>query len=154
MKQKAYYPLDITAVVVYYKHMLNLSKDMETGVEKIDTQHRELICRINSLLAVEDEPASEEKTQKTIDYLGEYVVKHFSDEEELQVKSNYPRYAEHKQKHTLFIDEFSQLKNEFAGKSHSMEFAMKLNSSLITWIVKHIKGDDVEFGKYYKTQAL
>jgi hemerythrin len=127
---------------------------METGVEKIDSQHRELINRINSLLVIEDESASEEKTLETVNYLGEYVVKHFSDEEELQVKSNYPNYAEHKKKHTLFIDEFTQLKNEFAGKSHSMEFKMKLNSSLITWIVKHIKGDDAEFGKYYKAQAL
>jgi len=127
---------------------------METGVEKIDSQHRELINRINNLLAVEDHPVSEEKTRETIDYLGEYVVKHFSDEEELQVKSNYPKHAEHKKKHTLFVEEFSQLKTEFAGKSHSMEFTMKLNSSLITWIVKHIKGDDVEFGKYYKAQAL
>jgi hemerythrin len=134
--------------------MLNLSKDMETGVEKIDTQHKELINRINSLLEIEDKPASEEKTQKTIDYLGEYVVKHFSDEEELQVKSKYPGYAEHKKKHDLFVEEFSQLKSEFAGKSHSMEFAMKLNSSLITWIVKHIKGDDVEFGRFYKAQVL
>jgi hemerythrin len=134
--------------------MLNLSKDMETGVEKIDSQHRELINRINSLLAVEGEPVSEEKTQKTIDYLGEYVVKHFKDEEELQVKSNYPNYAEHKKKHALFIDEFTQLEKEFAGKSHSIEFTMKLNNTLITWIVKHIKGDDAEFGKFYKAQAL
>jgi hemerythrin len=146
--------VDITDVEVYYIFMLNLSKDMETGVEKIDTQHRELINRINSLLVVEEGAVSEEKTQKTIDYLGEYVMKHFSDEEELQVKSKYPKYAEHKKKHALFIDEFSQLKNEFAGKSHSMEFTMKLNSSLITWIVKHIKGDDVEFGRYYKAHAL
>jgi hemerythrin len=134
--------------------MLNLSKDMETGVEKIDSQHRELINRINSLLAVEEKAASEEKTQETIDYLGEYVVKHFSDEEELQVKSKYPNYAEHKKKHALFVDDFSKLKSEFAGKSHSMEFTMKLNNTLITWIVKHIKGDDVEFGKFYKAQAL
>jgi hemerythrin len=134
--------------------MLALSKDMETGVEKIDSQHRELINRINSLLAVEGKSVSEEKTLETINYLGEYVVKHFSDEEELQIKSNYPRHAEHKKKHTLFVNEFSQLKNEFAGKSHSMEFTMKLNNSLITWIVKHIKGDDVEFGRFYKAQAL
>jgi hemerythrin len=148
------YNVDKTDAVVYFNFMLNLSKDMETGVEKIDAQHRELINRINSLLAVENEPVSEEKTQKTIDYLAEYVVKHFRDEEELQVKSKYPNYAEHKKKHALFVEEFTQLEKEFAGKSHSMEFTMKLNSTLITWIVKHIKGDDVEFGKFYKAQVL
>ena len=133
--------------------MLSLTKDMETGVEKIDTQHRELINRINNLVAAGEKAASKEETQKTIDYLGEYVVKHFSDEEELQIKSKYPKYAEHKAKHTFFIDDFSKLKTEFAGRSNSMEFTMKLNSSLITWIVKHIKGDDTEFGRFYKAQA-
>jgi hemerythrin len=130
--------------------MLSLSKDMETGVEKIDSQHRELINRINNLLAIGEKSASEEETQKTIDYLGEYIVKHFSDEEEIQIKSNYPKYAEHKKLHTYYIDEFSKFKNEFAEKGNSMEFTMKLNNSLINWIVKHIKGNDVEFGKFYK----
>jgi hemerythrin len=132
--------------------MITLSKDMETGVEKIDLQHRELINRINSVLTLEEKAASEEETQKTIDYLGEYVVKHFREEEEIHAANNYPKRAEHKEKHTRFIDDFSKLKAEFNGKSHSMEFTMKLNSSLITWIVKHIKGDDVEFGKFYKAQ--
>jgi hemerythrin len=134
--------------------MLSLSKDMETGVEKIDTQHRELINRINKLLAAGESTTSEAETQKTIDFLGEYVIKHFGDEEELQIKSNYPKYPEHKEKHTSFINDFFKLKREFAGKTNSFEFSMKLNNSLITWITKHIKGDDAEFGNYYKEQAL
>jgi hemerythrin len=133
--------------------MLYLSKDMETGVEKIDLQHKELIKRINDLLAIEERAASEAETRKTIDYLREYVVKHFSDEEQLQINSKYPKYEEHKQKHSLFVDDFSRFESEFAGKSHTIDFTMKLNSLLITWIVKHIKGDDVEFGRFYKAQA-
>jgi hemerythrin len=134
--------------------MLALSKDMETGVEKIDTQHHELVNRINNLVAIGEKAASKEETQKTIEYLEEYVVKHFSDEEEIQVNSKYPKYPEHKIKHASYIDDIVKLKNEFAQNGNSMDFAMKLNSSLITWIVKHIKGDDVEFGKYYKAQGL
>jgi len=132
--------------------MLSLTKDMETGVEKLDTQHRELINRINGLLAVGEKAASKEETKKTIDYLGEYVVKHFGDEEELQKKAKYPKYAEHKEKHTRFIDDYSKLEAEFVEKGNSVEFTMKLNSTFITWIVKHIKGDDAEFGKYYKAR--
>jgi len=134
--------------------MLSLSKDMETGVEKIDTEHRELIKRINSLKEVGEKSASHEEIEKTIVYLGDYVVKHFSDEEELQTKSKYPRYPEHKKLHAFFIDDFNKLKSEFEKNGNSMDFTMKLNNTLITWIVKHIKGEDVEFGKYYKAQAL
>jgi hemerythrin len=127
---------------------------METGVEKIDTQHRELINRINNLLAIGEKSVSEEETKKTIDYLGEYIVKHFSDEEGIHIKSKYPKYAEHKKLHTYYIGEFSKFKNEFAEKGNSMEFTMKLNNLLITWIIKHIKGNDVEFGKFYKAQII
>jgi hemerythrin len=133
--------------------MLSITKDMETGVEKIDAQHRELINRINTLLEIGEKSASEEETQKTIDYLGEYVVKHFGDEEEIQIKSSYPKYEEHKKLHAYYIDEFSRFKSEFAEKGNSMEFTMKLNNSLINWIVKHIKGADVEFGKFHKAQG-
>jgi len=132
--------------------MLSLTKDMETGVEKIDSQHRELINRINSLLAIGEKAASREETQKTIDYLGEYIVEHFGDEQEIHIKSKYPKYEEHKAKHAYYINDFTKLKNEFAANGNSMEFTMKLNGSLITWIVQHIKGDDVEFGKFYKAQ--
>jgi len=132
--------------------MLSLTKDMETGVEKIDTQHRELINRINSALQTGEKSSSREDTQKTIEYLGEYVVKHFGDEEELQIQSKYPKYPEHKKKHTYYIDEITKLKNEYTANGNSLEFTMKLNNSLITWIVKHIKVDDVEFGKFFKAQ--
>ena len=134
--------------------MLSLTKDLETGVEKIDSQHRELINRINSARETGEKAVSKEETQKTIDYLGEYVVKHFGDEEELQIESKYPKYPEHKEKHTMFVNDFIKLKNEFANSGNSLEFTLKLNSSVITWIVKHIKGDDVEFGKHYKAHAL
>jgi hemerythrin len=134
--------------------MLSLTKDMETGVEKIDTQHRELISRINKLLEVGGSSASHEEIEKTIDYLGDYVVKHFSDEEELHIKSKYPRQPEHKKLHTSFIDDFAKLKAEYEKNGNSMEFTMKLNNILVTWIIKHIKGEDVEYGKYYKAQAL
>jgi hemerythrin len=132
--------------------MLSLTKDMETGVEKIDTQHRELINRINNLITAGEKAASKEETQKTIDYLGEYIVKHFSDEQEIQIKSKYPKYKEHKAKHAYYVNDFTKLNDEFAANGNSIAFTMKLQSSLITWIVQHIKGDDVEFGKFYKTQ--
>ncbi|MDR2951603.1 MAG: bacteriohemerythrin [Treponema sp.] len=134
--------------------MLHLTKDMETGVEKIDLQHKELISRINSLLAIGEKSASAEETRKTFDYLGDYVAKHFRDEEEIHIKSGYPKREEHKKKHALFIEDFSKLENEFLEKGNSMQLTMKLNNSVVAWIIKHIKGDDVEFGKFYKEQAV
>jgi len=130
--------------------MITLSKDMEVGVLEIDTQHMELVNRLNALMSMGHDAASKEETQKTLDLLEEYIVKHFADEEELQRKNKYPEYESHKKMHELYIGEFQKLKKEFADNGHSIKFTMDLNNSLINWIVKHIKSADVELGRFLK----
>jgi len=132
--------------------MIKLSKDMEVGVLEIDTQHMELINRLNSLTSMGHDAVSKEETQKTLDMVGEYIVKHFADEEELQRKNNYPEYESHRKLHQHYIEEFKKLKEEFDTNGHSLKFTMDLNNSLINWIVKHIKSADVELGKFLKNK--
>ena len=132
--------------------MLTLTSDMETGVEKIDEQHRELIKRINAVVSMGTLAVAKEETQKTIDFLGEYIVSHFKDEEVLQKQSGYPKHERHKEQHQGYINEFKKLKEEFLKNGPSGTFTIKLNTSIINLIVRHIKSDDVEFGKYYKEQ--
>jgi hemerythrin len=133
--------------------MITLSKDMEVGVLEIDAQHMELVDRLNSLTSMGHDAVSKEETQKTLDLLEEYIVKHFSDEEELQRQNKYPEYEAHKKMHELYIDEFQKLKKEFAENGYSLKFTMDLNNSLINWIVKHIKSADVELGKFLKNNG-
>ena len=134
--------------------MITLSKDMEVGVEKIDTQHRDLIDRLNSIVSMGTRAVSKDETQKTLDLLGEYVLKHFTDEEALQQKHNYPKYGWHKGQHQSFIVEFKKLKAEFAANGHSAAFTIAMNNSIINWIVRHIKSADVELGRYLKSKGM
>jgi hemerythrin len=133
--------------------MITLSKDMEVGILEIDTQHMELVDRLNSLVSMGHEAVSKEETQNTLDMLEEYIVKHFADEEELQRKNNYPEYESHRKLHQLYIAEFQKLKKEFDANGHSIKFTMDLNNSIINWIVKHIKSADVELGKFLKNKG-
>jgi hemerythrin len=126
---------------------------MEVGVLEIDSQHLELVDRLNALMSMGHDAASKEETQKTMNLLEEYIVKHFADEEELQRKNKYPEYESHKKMHELYIGEFQKLKKEFADNGHSLKFTMDLNNSLINWIVKHIKSADVELGKFLKNKS-
>lgn len=132
--------------------MITLSKDMEVGVPKIDTQHKELVDRLNAVLALGAKSITKEETQKTLDLLGEYIVKHFRDEEVLQKQSGYPKYEWHKSQHQHYIDEFTKLKKEFVANGASAKFTLDLNNSIVNWIVRHIRTVDVEFGKYYQSE--
>ena len=128
--------------------MITLTKDMLVGVTKIDTQHEELINRLNTVVSMGIEAVSKEETQKTLDLLGEYVIKHFTDEEALQRQGNYPKYEWHRGQHQSYIAEINKLKSEFAANGHSPKFMLDMNKSIIQWIVRHIKSADVELGKY------
>ena len=130
--------------------MISLSKDMETGIAKIDIQHRELVDRINNVTYAGKKTFTKEETQKTLDLLDEYIVKHFRDEEALQQEAGYPKYEWHKEQHQMYINEFKKLKQEFATNGYSPKFTLDLSNSIIGWIVKHIKSADVELGKFLK----
>jgi hemerythrin len=128
--------------------MITLTPDMKTGVAKIDEQHQELVNRINAVVAMGTQAVSKEETQKTLDFLGEYIIKHFSDEQSLQRQcKGYTKYEWHKGQHDQYIATFKKLEEEFAETGPTAQFTVKLNSSIINWIINHIKTVDVEFGK-------
>jgi len=129
--------------------MITLTKDMEVGVAKIDSQHRELVDKINAVTAMGTKSATDEEIKKTLGFLGDYVVKHFNDEEELHRQSNYPKMAEHKEQHKQFLKAFDDLKKEYAKSGASAKLTLDITNSAITWVVRHIKSSDKDFGKFY-----
>jgi hemerythrin len=132
--------------------MITLLKEMELGVESIDNQHKDLVNRLNTLTSMNIKSISKEETKKTLNLLGEHITKHFSDEEALQVQSEYPEYETHKKLHQLYVLEFNDLKSEFTENGASTKFTSSLNRSIVNWIVNHIKTVDAEFGKYYQNR--
>ena len=61
-----------------------------TGNEMIDSQHKELIDRINQLLESCEDGQGKIKAVKMLDYLLDYTEFHFSAEEKLQEEIEYP----------------------------------------------------------------
>ncbi len=132
--------------------MLELTKDMIVGIPKVDEQHRELVKMLNTAQSMGMKAFSADETKKTLDFLGNYVVKHFSDEEILQRQSGYPKHDWHKEQHKAFIGEFGKLKQEFTANGASSKFTLQLNKAIIDWVIRHIKTADTEFGKYYQSK--
>ena len=132
--------------------MITISKDMEVGIDIIDEQHRELVNRINAVTSMGAKSVSDEETQKTIDLLGEYIIKHFTDEENLQKKYNFPKYEWHKEQHKILTNAYTDIKKEYAQTGPSPKFTLDMSNMIINWIIRHIKSADIEFGKYYRSQ--
>jgi len=133
--------------------MVKYTSDLDTKVPKIDEQHKELFNRINDIVALGAKSVSKEETDKTFKLLGDYIVKHLKDEEELQRKAGYPKYEEHRKLHKIFVDTFHKLKAEYDKNGPSATFTLQVNKSVIEWIVKHIKTADAELGKFLREKS-
>ena len=117
-------------------------KSLETGNLSIDTQHKSLITAINELLEACSQGKGRIEVSKTLNFLQDYVVKHFVDEEKLQLQSAYPDYKAHKEKHEAFKVTVKNIVDEFKESGANIQLVAKVNSSVGGWLINHIKTED------------
>ena len=60
--------------------------DLSVGVELIDEQHKELFNRINDLVTAIKSATCTYKLPDVIQFLEDYIVKHFSEEERYMMR--------------------------------------------------------------------
>lgn len=120
-----------------------------TGNEMIDSQHKELIGKINSLLDSCEDGNDKLAAVKTLDYLAEYTDFHFTAEEKLQEEMDYPGIKEHKEEHAKLrkvVDELHEMLVEEEGPTPA--FVEQVNRNVIDWLYRHIKGFDRSVAEY------
>ncbi|WP_428897125.1 hemerythrin [Parelusimicrobium proximum] len=115
---------------------------LETGNKEIDAQHKELFNKLNNIIAAYQDGRDTEELQKTLDFLVEYTVQHFHDEEKLQKLYSYPDYNRHKEYHEAFKKTVVELLRELKEKNYSKELTEKVITTVSDWLLNHIKGDD------------
>lgn len=121
--------------------------------EPIDNQHKELIGRVSNFLQnIKDGKASDE-TLKILSFLEDYTVKHFSTEEKIMVKNEYPFYEEHKKQHEIFINELNTIKTT-GLKQEKIDFhlMLRIESQLVNWIINHICITDKKLGNFLNSR--
>jgi len=132
--------------------MIAITPDLLTHVALIDEQHKELFERINSVSAIGTIPDVANETERTLDFLGVYIAKHFSDEEDMMIDSGYPDYNWHHTWHQSYIAKFNSLKDEYLKNGISPEYVEILDKFIIGWILTHIGQVDVKLGKYINSK--
>ena len=76
--------------IMTYDLNITFDDNLVTGNKTIDTQHKELIDRIQNFVIACQNGDSKVKAIKLLDYLNEYTDFHFKEEEALQEKAGYP----------------------------------------------------------------
>lgn len=118
-----------------------------TGNDMIDSQHKELIGRINDLLAACEKENASEEAAEMLKYLSDYVNFHFEAEEKFQEEIGYPGIREHKEKHAEFRQTVNAME-QMIGRTSSPEFTSLVQNQVIDWLYTHIKGFDRSVAEY------
>lgn len=128
------------------------NKDLETGNQLIDSEHRQLIDAINNLLSACSAGKGRVELTNTAKFLQDYTAKHFSDEEKLQLQYQYPDYANHKRYHDDFKKVVAGICAKLDKDGPNIALVSEVNSAIAGWLIHHIKKEDVKVAAHIKNR--
>lgn len=129
-----------------------VTQDLITGNTLIDSEHRQLFAAVNDLLDACAQGYGRDKIQKTVQFLSEYVVKHFQDEENLQTKHKYPGYPAHKTFHDGYRHQLNDKAQQLLKEGPTVKALGDLNQ-VVGVLVSHIRTEDKRLARYIKEQG-
>lgn len=119
---------------------------LETSIPVVDQQHKEMFRQLDVLL----DYTNPSRISETLDFLADYVVKHFGTEELMQKSAKYPLAGVHKEEHDAFISAYGELRREYEESGEDFIVLNKLIKMIMDWLHKHIMGLDKDFALYFK----
>lgn len=119
----------------------------------IDRQHQELLDRLRRFAVFLNQPheftfEDELESLKLLVFLLDYVVEHFSEEERLMLEADFPRFLAHRRKHSTYIENLYNFKKRFREEGLSPSMRTILEQDIISWLIQHIRDDDIRIGQY------
>ena len=127
------------------------NENLASGSSDIDSQHKELFARINKLLATFENGSLDRKEfTDIVQFLTDYVVFHFGNEEGYMAKFGYSSTSQHKAQHEQFVKSFGRLRDRMMVGGINPELAEETKQLLVDWLINHIKYSDRALGMFLK----
>jgi hemerythrin len=119
---------------------------MSIGISEIDDQHRELFKRANHILSVISSGKDCENVARLTAFFQNYLSVHYQTEEKYMIRYSDPQYTEHKTQHTLYLAEFSRVKEHLILDSDAS--VRLVQKTIVDWLANHIKQFDKPMGRF------
>jgi hemerythrin len=118
------------------------------GIKEIDDQHKKLFEAIDKLFTACSQGKGKQEVSSTLLFLENYTKVHFTDEQKLHVKYNYPERIAHRNVHDNFLKHLDKLKKQFEEEGAGVAFISTLNKTVLDWLIHHIGNMDKAFAAY------
>ena len=130
--------------------LLTWTPDLDTGIETIDSQRKQIVDYINQLHEVQ-QTGNRDETLKVMDGLVNYTATHFADGEAILEKAAYSPTEAHTGVHVRFVDKVSKL---YAEHGAGMDTAEDLLNLLEGWLFTHIRLNDMAYVESLKAAGI
>ena len=118
---------------------------LETGIEEIDQQHRQLVRCLDQLAEFADGSYGFAANFTALNTLLDYTRQHFVFEEDLLARCNYPLLAEHIAEHQAITAKVTALWRAIeAGEEAEASVVLTIRS----WILEHINAEDTQYARF------
>jgi hemerythrin len=124
--------------------------NLATGINEIDSQHKELFNKINNLINAMSKGEGKKVIEDVFKFLTEYCKVHFNMEEGLMTSKKYPDFASHKQLHNGFMTKLAELKKRVDTEGVSSTIVIDAQPLLVDWWYNHINKVDKALGEFLK----
>jgi hemerythrin-like metal-binding protein len=128
------------------------SEEFGVNVKIIDDQHQQMLDIVNGLHTAVQARADNETLNKILIDLYVHTRTHFSTEDELMKKHNYPGYEQHRHEHHILLQHLDNLITGVSGgKSPTVRSDYDISSD---WVLIHIFKSDKDLGTFLNEKGV
>ena len=119
------------------------TEQMSVGSNVLDGHHRMIIDCLNQLHPLLDATDRDTEVHAILAKLEDFVLVHFSEEEQYMKRVGYPDWHAHKEQHDKMYDVVFGLKSDVEhGRAVN---AKHLFDIIYNWLLQHIMGEDKKY---------
>lgn len=127
--------------------------DLATGNAMIDQEHKKLIEMIGTLLDACSRGEGRDEVVRTISFLDKYTIEHFSHEEALQKKYQYPDMENHLRYHREFRQTVQRLTEQAKREGATVALLAEINRGIALWFTSHIRQQDKRVAQHIQAMT-
>ncbi|NLT50125.1 MAG: hemerythrin family protein [Ignavibacteria bacterium] len=132
--------------------LYNWDENYSVKIEKIDSQHKQLLQMVNDLFEARQSGKAKEIINSIIQKLTQYTIIHFRDEENLMKIHKYPDFEIHKKEHDMLVKKVGELNEQLNSGSFSL--TIEISQFLKEWLVNHILKTDKKYTQFFADRGI
>ena len=126
--------------------------EFSVHVEEMDTHHKKLVEIANTIIEILRSEGDRGSLLKAAGALVDYTRHHFSAEEALMKRYDYPHLQSHVQKHRKLIQQVTEYTDDILAGN--LPEVSDLKKFLTDWLITHILSEDRKYGEFLNSKGV